>query len=240
MFNRVIVGVIGSSNSGKTLAIEAIISGLTKKGYKIATIKHIPKEEFTIDTPKKDTWRYSKAGADIILSVAPKEITRIKKIEKQNNTLEKIIYEIPLETDIIIIEGFKNLIGKNISIPKIVAVKNNKEISEALSKYNNILAFIGNNLKNNVDTKIKFFEISEDKQKLINFVIKKVSKLIERKRNQSKKINILINEQTLPLGGFVQDIIRNSVLAMVSSLKGAKIKGEEIVSIFIKRLDNQK
>ena len=75
---------------------------------------------------------------------------------------------------------------------------------------------------------------------MINFVLKKISKLIERKRNQSKKINILINEQMVPLGGFVQDIIRNSVLAMVSSLKGAKIKGEEMVSIFIKRLDNQK
>ena len=87
---------------------------------------------------------------------------------------------------------------------------------------------------------IQFFEITEEKEKLINFVIKKVSKLIERKRNQSKKINILIDEQMLPLGGFVQDIIRNSVLAMVSSLKGAKIKGEEMVSIFIKRLDNQK
>ena len=240
MFNRVIVGVIGSSNSGKTSAIEAIISGLKKKGFKIATIKHIPKEEFTIDTPKKDTWRYSKAGAHTILSVAPKEITRIKKIEKQNNTLEKIIYEIPLETDIIIMEGFKNLIGKNISIPKIVAVKNNKEISDACSKYDNILAFVGNNIKNYNEQKIQFFEITEEKEKLINFVIKKVSKSIERKRNQSKKINILINDQMLPLGGFVQDIIRNSVLAMVSSLKGAKIKGEEMVSIFIKRLDNQK
>ena len=145
MFNRVIVGVVGSSNSGKTSAIESIISGLTKKGFKIATIKHIPKEEFTIETPKKDTWRYSKAGANIILSVAPKEITRIKKIEKQNNTLEKIIFEIPLETDIIIIEGFKNLIGENISSPKIVAVKNNKEISNAFNKYNNILAFVGIN-----------------------------------------------------------------------------------------------
>ena len=240
MFNRVIVGVVGSSNSGKTLAIESIISGLTKKGFKIATIKHIPKEEFTIDTPKKDTWRYSKAGANIILSVAPKEITRIKKIEKQNYTLEKIIFEIPLETDIIIIEGFKNLIGKNLSIPKIVAVKNNKEISNAFNKYNNILAFVGINLKNIVDQKIQFFEIAGDKQKLINFVLKKVSKLIERKRNQSRKINILINNQMLPLGSFVQDIIRNSVLAMVSSLKGAKIKGEEMVSIFIRRLDSQK
>jgi hypothetical protein len=40
----------------------------------------------------------------------------------------------------------------------------------------------------------------------------------------------------LPLGDFVQDIVRNSVLAMISSLKGVKIKGDEKVLIVIKRL----
>jgi hypothetical protein len=39
----------------------------------------------------------------------------------------------------------------------------------------------------------------------------------------------------LPLGDFVQDILRNTVLAMVSSLKGVEIKGEERVSVVIKR-----
>ena len=53
MFNRVIVAVVGGSNSGKTTAIEAIISGLTKKGYTVASAKRIPEKEFTIDTKGK-------------------------------------------------------------------------------------------------------------------------------------------------------------------------------------------
>jgi hypothetical protein len=59
---------------------------------------------------------------------------------------------------------------------------------------------------------------------------------VERKRKREEKITIQVDEQILPLGGFVQDILRNSVLAMVSSLKGVKIKGEEKVSIVIKKL----
>jgi hypothetical protein len=64
----------------------------------------------------------------------------------------------------------------------------------------------------------------------------KVAVLVERKRKREEKITIQINEKYLPLGDFVQDIIRNAVLAMVSSLKGVKIKGEEKVSIVVKRL----
>jgi len=67
-------------------------------------------------------------------------------------------------------------------------------------------------------------------------VNQKVEVLVERKRQREEKITIHVNEELLPLGDFVQDILRNTVLAMVSSLKGIKIKGEEKVSIFIKRL----
>ena len=55
MFNRVIVAVVGSSESGKTTAVEALIKGLTKNGYTVASAKRIPEPEFTIDTEGKDT-----------------------------------------------------------------------------------------------------------------------------------------------------------------------------------------
>ncbi|MBT8171531.1 molybdopterin-guanine dinucleotide biosynthesis protein B [Candidatus Bathyarchaeota archaeon] len=236
MFNRVIVAVIGSSNSGKTTAIEVIIEGLTKKGYNVASVKHISEEKFTIDTQGKDTWRYSKSGAKIVLSVAPKEIAIIKKTETKSHSLEKIISEISEETDIIIIEGFKNLVAENISIPKIVAIKNNEEMLDAIRRYKNVFGLIGYNLENK-ETKIPFINPLSDKEKLVELVLKKVEVLIERKRKYNQRIAIKVNEVTLPLGNFVQEIIRNSVLAMVSSLKGVKIIGEEKVLILIKRLE---
>lgn len=236
MFNRVIVAVVGSSNSGKTTTVEALIRGLTKRGYTVASAKHIPEPEFTIDTEGKDTWRHSKAGASTVLSVAPNELTTIKKVDTTNYSLEQVIAEFPDEIDIIILEGFKRLVGQNMTIPKIVANKTVNEKSEALERYKNILAFIGSIPEKKVETEIPFVDALKEPEKLVDLVNNKVAVLVERKRKREEKITIQIDEKFLPLGSFVQDIIRNAVLAMVSSLKGVKIKGEEKVSVVIKRL----
>jgi molybdopterin-guanine dinucleotide biosynthesis protein B len=236
MFNRVIVAVIGSSESGKTTAVEALIKGLTEKGYTVASAKRIPEPEFTIDTEGKDTWRHAKAGASTVLSVAPNELTTIKKVVTTNYTLEQLIAEIPEEIDIIITEGFKGLVGPNASLPKLVAAKTVNEISEAMERYNNILAFVTPVPSGKVETEIPFVDALKEPKKLVELVNNKVEVLVERKRKRGEKITIQVNGEFLPLGDFVQDIIRNAVLGMVASLKGVKIKGEEKVSIAIRRL----
>jgi len=236
MFNRVIVAVVGGSNSGKTTTVEALIKGLSKRGYTVASAKHIPEPEFTIDTEGKDTWRHAKAGASTVLSVAPNELTAIKKVDTTNYSLEQVIAEFPDEVDIIILEGFKGLVGQNASVPKLVTAKTVNEITEALERYKNILAFVTPIPDGKVETEIPFIDALKEPEKLVDLVNNKVAVLVERKRKREEKITIQIDEKFLPLGDFVQGIIRNAVLAMVSSLKGVKIKGEEKVSIVIKRL----
>ena len=236
MFNRVIVAVVGSSNSGKTTAVEALIRGLSKRGYTVASAKHIPDPKFAIDTEGKDTWRHSKAGASTVLSVAPNELTAIKKVDTTEYSLEQVIAEFPDEVDILILEGFKGLIGQNASIPKLVTAKTVNEITAALERYKNILAFVTPIPDGKLETEIPFIDALKESEKLVELVNNKVEVLVERKRKREEKITIQLDEKFLPLGDFVQDIIRNAVLAMVSSLKGVKIKGEEKVSVVIKRL----
>jgi molybdopterin-guanine dinucleotide biosynthesis protein B len=236
MFNRVIVAVVGSSNSGKTTAAEAMIKGLTKRGYTVASAKRIPDPEFTIDTEGKDTWKHVKAGASAVLSVAPNELTAIKKVDTTKYSLEQVIAGFPDEVDIIILEGFKDLVGQNTSIPKLVTAKTVNEVTEALERYKNILAFVTAIPDGKVKTEIPFINALKEPKKLVDLVNSKVAVLVERKRKREEKITIQIDEKILPLGDFVQDIVRNAVLAMVSSLKGVEIKGEEKVSIVIKRL----
>ena len=235
MFGRVIVAVVGSSKSGKTTAVEALIRGLTKRGYAIASAKHIPEPEFTLDTEGKDTWRHAKAGASTVLSVAPNELTTIKKVDTTESTLEQIAAEFE-EVDVIILEGFKRLAGKDATIPKIVAVKTVDEISAALESYKNILAFIGTIPDKTVKTEIPFIDVLKAPEKLVDLVNKKVAVLVERKRKQEEKITLQVDGRFVPLSPFVQRIIRETILAMVSTLKEIKIKGEEKVSIVIKRL----
>ncbi|MCW4034967.1 MAG: molybdopterin-guanine dinucleotide biosynthesis protein B [Candidatus Bathyarchaeota archaeon] len=235
MFNKVIVSVVGSSNSGKTTAIEVLIKALTKKGYTIASAKRIPEPEFTIDTKGKDTHRHSQAGANPVLSVAPNELTIIKKTDTSKLSLEQLIEQIPEETDIIILEGFKGLVADDSSIPKLVSAKTADEITQAPDRFKNILAFVSS-IENPPQTEIPIVDPLKEPEKLVDLVYNKVAVLVERKRKREEKITIQVEEQMLPLGDFVQDIVRNAVLGMVGSLKGVKIKGEEKVSIVIKRL----
>ncbi len=236
MFNRVIIAVVGASESGKTTVIEALIKGLIKRGYTVASAKRIPKPEFTIDTEGKDTWRHAKAGASAVLSVAPNELTSIKKGDTRNYSLEQLFAEIPEDVDIIITEGFKSLVGPNASIPKLVTAKSVNEITAAMERYKNILAFVTPVPSEKIETDYTFVDALKEPERLVELVNSQVEVLVERKRKRSEKISIQINGEFLPLGDFVQDIIRNTVLAMVSSLKGVKIKGEEKVSIIIRQL----
>ena len=236
MFNRVIVSVVGSSNSGKTTAVEHIVKGLTEKGYTVASAKRIPEPDFTLDTEGKDTYRHAKAGAKTVLSVAPDELGIIRKVNTKKLSLEQVISEIPEETDVIILEGFKTLVGEDLSIPKVVGIKTATEMAEALNRYKNILAFINHKAAQTIETEFPVIDPMKDPQKLVDLVAKTVAVQVERKHKREQKITIQIEDEIVPLGDFVQDIVRNSVIAMVSSLKGAKIKGEEKVSIVIKRL----
>ncbi|MCJ7614321.1 molybdopterin-guanine dinucleotide biosynthesis protein B, partial [Candidatus Bathyarchaeota archaeon] len=207
MFGKVIVAVVGSSESGKTTAVEAMLKGLTDKGYKIASAKRIPEPEFTIDTEGKDTWRHVRAGASTVLSVAPNELTTIKKVDTTKYSLEQIVAEFPHEVDIIILEGFKSLVGEDSSIPKLVTAKTVNEVTEALERYKNILAFIGSGPDGKTETEIPFIDALKEPEKLVELVDQKVAVLVERKRKREEKIIIHVNEELLPLGDFVQDIL---------------------------------
>ena len=234
MFGRVIVAVVGSSETGKTTAVEILINGLTKMGYTVASAKRIPESEFTIDTEGKDTWRHAKAGANTVLSVAPKELTTIKKVDTTEYSLEQIIAEFEDEVDIIILEGFKSLVGQDMIVPKLVAVKTVDEISEALGRYKNILAFIGPIPDKKVKTEVPFIDVPKEPEKLVDLVKQKVAVLVERKRKQEEKITIQLDGRFLPLSPFVQEIVRDTIVAMISTLKGFKKEGKEKVSIVIK------
>ena len=236
MFGKVIVAVVGSSNSGKTTAVEVLIKGLSEKGYKIGSAKHIPDPEFTIDTEGKDTWKHARAGADTVLSVGQNELAVINRVDTTKFDLRQIVAEFSDETDIIILEGFKRLVGEDSSIPKLVTVNTVYDVKAAIDGYKNILAFIGLTANNEMGIGIPFIDALKEPENLVDLVNQKLEVLVERKRQREEKITIHVNEELLPLGDFVQDILRNTILAMVSSLKGVKIKGEEKVSIFIKRL----
>lgn len=106
------LGIYGKSNTGKTTLIVNIIKQLKKEGLNVATIK-ITDKNIGMDTNEKDTWKYNKAGSELVVFSSPIEtdFLHLKGIET-NNILDYI--EKFGEYDLVIIEGARD---KN--IPKI-------------------------------------------------------------------------------------------------------------------------
>ena len=230
-----IVSVVGSRQSGKTATVEALTRGLTEKGYRVATAKHIPETDFTIDTKKKDTWRHAQAGANIVFSVAPKELTVIRKLDTAKLDLDFLVQQCENEADVLILEGFKKLVAKNQLIPKIVTIKNTAEFAKTQKTFAPILAFEAPSSIRVKELRIPIVDAREEPRKLVEIVDKRIGPIISKRKTEKDELDIRLNERTLPLNPFVQQYVRNVVLAMLSELKTAKIKGDENISIRIKK-----
>jgi len=235
-----IIAVVGSKQSGKTTAIETLVRGLTKRGYKIATVKHIPEANFTIDTRGKDTWRHTKAGASTTISIAPNELATIKKVDTTKYTLSEITRNVEDDVDIIILEGFREQVEQNFTVPKIVAAKTAEEILDASKRCKPILTFVGPIPEEAAKLNIPYIDTLKEPEKLVNLVDKKLAASVEKKRERREDIQIQIDGYLLPLNPFVREIMRNTILAMVSTLKDTKIEGNENLLLTITSVPKHK
>lgn len=122
------ISVIGYKKSGKTTVAESIISILQQYNLKIAAVKHIHEEAFSIDPKNHDSGRFSSAGAQTIVIIAPHEFVLINK---KSITYNSIIKELNgYAYDAIVLEGFKNETLIDPSIYKILCVRNLEELRE--------------------------------------------------------------------------------------------------------------
>jgi molybdopterin-guanine dinucleotide biosynthesis protein B len=99
------VSFVGRSNTGKTTVIEQLIPILVRKGIKVAVIKH-HHNDFEIDKPGKDTYRYKQAGATMSILASPGKVAVVEDTENEL-TLEEIMARYIHDIDLLIIEGFK-------------------------------------------------------------------------------------------------------------------------------------
>lgn len=140
-----IVAVVGFSKSGKTAIMEYIISNLTNEGFNVGTIKHIQNPRHSMDVKGKDSWRHSKAGAKVVICSSPNETAVFRKRENGIESIEEVLNLLKGENlDLILVEGFRSKVGSRHDIHKIVVVKKEREVTEAISdKLDPLLALVG-------------------------------------------------------------------------------------------------
>ena len=98
-----IFSVVAFSGTGKTTLLEKLVVELKSRGLRVAVIKH-DAHEFDIDHEGKDSWRFTRAGADVTV-VASESKAAI--MENRHVPIESLIDRIS-DVDIILTEGYKS------------------------------------------------------------------------------------------------------------------------------------
>ncbi len=103
MLEPTVLGVYGSSDTGKTTLIVELVERLTKEGYKVATVKRTNKA-ISLDAEDKDTWRHHKAGAQLTVFSSTSETDfLVHRPMSTFETVQRITDYDPY--DIVLIEG---------------------------------------------------------------------------------------------------------------------------------------
>ena len=102
-----IIGFYGPSGSGKTTLVTRLITDLTSRGIKVASVKAIHQEGFSIDTPCKDTHRHAEAGSGLVCAYSKEECSFIHRGGlDMGRVLEAM--ELIGRPDILIVEGARD------------------------------------------------------------------------------------------------------------------------------------
>jgi len=103
MTNIPIYSIVAYSGTGKTTILEKLITVLKERGVRVAIIKH-DAHDFEIDREGKDSWRFTRAGADVTVLVSGKKAAIM---ENRYVTLDDLLNKIT-DVDLILTEGYKS------------------------------------------------------------------------------------------------------------------------------------
>ena len=158
-----IVGIVGWKNSGKTFFVSKIIKNLKIKNYRVASIKHAH-HEFDIDHKGTDSYFHREAGSSQVIVSSSKRWAKITELNNsKEQTLNDLLSQLS-ETDIVIVEGFKND-----NHPKIEIIKKGSD-DYLFNKISNIKAVIS---EEKINTDLKQFK-KDEIDNIVKFILEDI------------------------------------------------------------------
>jgi molybdopterin-guanine dinucleotide biosynthesis protein B len=89
---------------GKTTFLEALIPELLQRGVRVACVKN-DAHGFQMDTPGKDSWRFTQAGAQAVAVISPQGFAVIQETPERASLSEVASHF--RNVDLILVEGYK-------------------------------------------------------------------------------------------------------------------------------------
>lgn len=224
------VGVIGYKGSGKTSLVVSLSEELKKRGYRVATVKHIHGE---IDLPLTNTAKHGEY-TDQVAAISERGSAIFFKRKK---SLEDIMAY--LEADFALVEGLKT----ERTYPKVVCLR---EKDEPKDLFDGLQIFAAMLSPKRTTPGVPIFRIPQDVERMTDTIEKRAFKLpnlncgacgYESCYELAKKIvkgdktdrhcpplspstEVKLGGKILPMNPFVDRIVHGTIKGLLSSLKG--------------------
>lgn len=98
-----VIAFVGRSNAGKTTLIEKLLPEITRRGYRVGTLKHTH-HAIDLGDERKDSNRHKKAGAAMVVVASPSTVSMVKSW--RNPSFKELLHQFT-DVDMVIVEGFK-------------------------------------------------------------------------------------------------------------------------------------
>lgn len=214
-----IISIVGKSDSGKTTLIEKLVPELTRRGHRIATVKH-DVHGFEVDREGKDSWRHKKAGAHTVVISSPQKAAVIRDVER-DLSLGEIRDKLICDVDLILSEGYKKDVQAKIEI-----FRRERHQELLCTKEDNLIAIVSDKT---FDVGVPCFGL-DDMRGLSDFIEKEFLQ-----SGKGKEVSLKVGGKPIPLSPFVTDFMAKTIKGMLSALKDCdpagrieiRIEGEE-------------
>lgn len=220
-----IISVVGTKDTGKTTLVVKIVKELVNRGFKVGTIKHMHRN---FDVKDKDTWKHKEAGAELVIGSADESVFLINQKFDIENLLTRS--ECLLNLDYAVIEGFKYSNYAKISVSDFedeftIAKVDAKEIDDkSLKKLVDLVEERAYGMLPYMNCKDCGFESCKD---LAKSVAKGEANEQVCVMKKMKNIELKVDGKPVPMNPFVQTIVQNTTIGMISSLRGEALKDFE-------------
>jgi molybdopterin-guanine dinucleotide biosynthesis protein MobB len=200
---RLIISIVGKSDAGKTTLLENLIGELKRRNHRVAIVKHSHHAD-DLDTQKKDTWRFTRAGSELSAINSLDNLAIYRHMDHYFDPQE-ISHFVLWDYDIILTEGFKGS-----GYPKI-EVHRCGQGKELLTDPRSLLAVVTDEP---VDVSVPQFSHDD---------IRGIADLIEKEllcRQEKTDIDLVVNGDYVPVEPALKDLLARTMSAMIPAACG--------------------
>lgn len=244
------IAVVGYHRTGKTTMVVALVKALTARGLRVATIKDIHSEKYRVDTEGKNTALHIDAGS---VQTFARGLYDSAMIYPRPLSLQEILPHI--EADFLVVEGMKDA-----ALPKVVCAANTAELDELLDDSAIAIGgLISEEMKHYRGLDI--YNAERDSERICQLVMDKsfpilpmalpeccsrcgstcvqmAQDIVQGRRTRdecvmdsSPSITLEVAGQEVSIVPFVQDILQDTILAVLKNLKDTDISKEIKIQI---------